>query len=239
MTGKKPEIALYDHVGTDGIRRHSGTFTAHFTAHEPFAEMSQKSYTGACSEAALNETGILPTSMMPESPSTDGDFFLLYNPGTEKAHTIIRIVGDVGDGLTIRNQTTGQRCKIVNLKSASLLEGACLELDSRMGQTRIVLGGETEMAFAFHDEGYIDLAPCTPFVRSVSVSYTAGSNIITSAGSFEKRMKGQYVYLNGWKKISQINDENTAIISQSMGSSGSVQTPIVTMNEIEVQSDNA
>jgi len=89
----------------------------------------------------------------------------MYNPGTEAANTIIRLAGDVGDGMLIRNLTTGQRCRVIDLETNSLLEGQVLELDSHRGQTRTELGEHTEMAFPFHDEGYITLAPCTPFVR--------------------------------------------------------------------------
>lgn len=101
--------------------------------------------------------------MTPAPPGAGSTSFLLYNPGTERAHTVFRIAGNVGDGMLIRNLTTGQRCKIVNLTEDSLLPGAHLELDSRMGQTRIALGDSRELAFAMHDEGYIELAPCTPF----------------------------------------------------------------------------
>lgn len=239
VTSKKLAVSLYDHMDASGTRRYSGTFEACFTAYDPFARMLENIYDGSCSDAALNETGILPVAMMPEAPSATGRFFLLYNPGTESAHTVIRMAGDVGDGLLIRNLTTAQRCRVNDLKASSLLEGACLELDSKMGQTRIALSGEAELAFAFHDEGYITLAPCVPFVRNVMISHTEGSNVITADGSFQKNMKGQYLYLDGWRKISQVTDENTAIISQPAETSGNTVTPIVTMNEIEIQGDNA
>ncbi|MDO4354997.1 MAG: hypothetical protein Q4E13_00635 [Clostridia bacterium] len=73
-----------------------------------------------------------------------------------------------------------------------------------MGQTRIVLGEETTLAFAMHDEGYIELAPCTPFVRALKITHTAGSNEIISEAGFKKYMEGQYLYLDGWKKIRQV-----------------------------------
>ena len=55
-------------------------------------------------------TGILPAAVMPPAPTADSENFLLYNPGTETAHTIFRLAGSVDeDGLLIRNFTTGQR----------------------------------------------------------------------------------------------------------------------------------
>ena len=239
VTSSKIEITLYNFEDADGKRRYSGTFEARFTAYEPFARMAESSYETGCNDAEMNETGILQKTMMPDAPALQTRAFILYNPGTERAHTVIRMAGDVGDGLLIRNLTTGQKCKIVNLKGSSLLEGACLELDSQMGQTRIVLNGESKLAFSFHDEGYISLAPCAPFVRKVQVGYTEGSNVVTSDGEFQKRMEGQYLYLNGWKRIRQVTDSNTLIISQDMNASGSAETPIVTMNEIELQGESA
>lgn len=176
---------------------------------------------------------------MPEIPTAETRSFLLYNPGTEVAHTILRIAGDVGDGMLIRNLTTSQRCRVIDLKTESLLEGAVLELDSAKGQTRTVLGDKAELAFPFHDEGYITLAPCTPFVRSLPISYAAGSNEITSIGGFRPHMVGQFVYLeDGWKSIRQVIDDNTAIVSARMSDSGAADTPVVTMNEIEISGDN-
>lgn len=94
------------------------------------------------------------------------------------------------------------------------------------------------MAFPFHDEGYITLAPCTPFVRSLHINYSAGSNIITSEGGFLPHMEGQFIYLDGWKIIRLVYNENRAVISESMTESGSTDTPVVTMNEIEISGEN-
>lgn len=141
--------------------------------------MRLKSDDGSCDARTLARTGLLSAAMTPAPPSVSSTSFLLYNPGTERAHTVFRIAGKVGDGMLIRNLTTGQRCKTVNLTEDSLLPGAYLELDSRMGQTRIALGDSRELAFAMHDEGYIELAPCTPFERSIAISHTEDSNTAT------------------------------------------------------------
>ena len=127
MTSKRIEISLYDHEDMTGQVCYSGTFTAVFTCYDPFGKMNQISYTGGCDPHTLARTGILPAAIMPPAPTVNSRSFLLYNPGTEAAHTVIRMAGDVGDGLLIRNLTTGQRCSVVNLESGSLLEGAYLE----------------------------------------------------------------------------------------------------------------
>ena len=166
VTSKRISISLYDHEDEHGKRLFSGTFTATFTCYHPFGRLIRNSHHNDATETELALTGLLAAEIMPPVPKANSTTVLLYNPGMERANTIIHIVGDVGTGLLIRNLTTAQRCKVVELKSTGLLPGAHLELDSDMGQTRTVLGDETELAFAFHDEGYIELAPCTPFVRS-------------------------------------------------------------------------
>ena len=200
--------------------------------------MKLKSDDGSCDARTLAKTGLLAAAITPTPPSVSSTSFLLYNPGTERAHTIFRITGNVGDGMLIRNLTTGRRCRIVNLTDESLLPGAHLELDSRMGQTRIVLGDSRELAFTMHDEGYIELAPCTPFERSIAISHTENSNVITSEGLFLPHMAGQFLYLDGWKKIRQITDAHSAILSDKAASSGTTAVPIVTMNEIEISGEN-
>lgn len=238
VVSKRIVIALYDHADENGNRLYAGTFTATFTCYEPFGRMFETSYASTPDAATLARTGLLPTAIMPAAPSLDARSFLMYNPGTEAAHTVIRIAGDVGSGMLIRNLTTGHRCKIIDLKADSLLEGQVVELDSYRGQTRTVLGEHVEMGFPFHDEGYITLAPCTPFIRSLRVNYTANSNIITSNGGFLPHMEGQFVYLGGWKKIRLVSSVNRAVISEIMAEGGSVETPVVTMNEIEVSGEN-
>lgn len=93
------------------------------------------------------------------------------------------------------------------------------------------------MAFGFHDEGYIELAPCTPFIRSMLVTHTADSNIISTEQGFLPHMEGQYIYIGGWVKIRQVTNSSTAIISQDVQTSGVTMTPVVTMNELAFEGD--
>lgn len=231
---KRIQISLYSSDLPDGTR-YSGTFTATFTCYDPFGQMLKSELDAAPTEAELSETGLLSAEMTPVVTTAGSSFFLLYNPGTEVGHTVLRVAGDVGaDGLLIRNLTTGQKCKVVNLKASRLLEGAYLELDSEKCQTRIVLGDKTELAFPFHDEGYIALAPYLPFVRTINVSHTAGSNMVSSNDAFAPHMRGQYLYLDGWKCIRQVTDANTVILSAPVERTGMTDTPVVTMNEIEI-----
>ena len=84
-----------------------------------------------------------------------------------------------------------------------------------------------------HDNGYIWLSPCTPFVRAIDVTYTSGSTTITSDGLFAEEMVGQFVYLNGaWRKVFRYVNENTLTLLYAMDGGGTETTQIVTMNEI-------
>ncbi len=124
---RKPAFTLYDHAGASGSLLFSGTFEACFTAYDLFGKMLRTAYADAPMKGELEATGILPAVMMPPAPVAAGGSFLIYNPGTERAQTVTRLAGDVGDGVLIRNLTTGQRCKIVDLRPSSMLEGAVLE----------------------------------------------------------------------------------------------------------------
>ena len=57
---------------------------------------------------------------------------------------------------------------------------------------------------------------------------------MTSDGAFAPHMEGQYLYLDGWKCIRQVTDANTAILSEAVNGTGATETPVVTMNEIEI-----
>lgn len=121
VVSRRIVITLYGHTDGGGNKLCSGTFTACFTCYEPFGKLFDICDDGTAEESALVHTGLLPASMMPSPPSPGSRSMLLYNPGMETANTIVRIAGDVGNGMLIRNLTTGQRCRVVNLHSDSLL----------------------------------------------------------------------------------------------------------------------
>lgn len=112
VVSKKISISLYDHENEKGELLHSGTLTVYLTCYDPFGRMEERSYDQACDAKTMIRTGILPSSMMPSVVLPDDKTALIYNPGTERTPTIIRLAGDVGDGLLIRNYTMGQRCKV-------------------------------------------------------------------------------------------------------------------------------
>ena len=102
-----------------------------------------------------------------------------------------------------------------------------------------MIGEERELAFHYHDLGYLQLAPCTPFARNQSVSYTDGSKQIETDGIFLPHMTGQFVYLDGtWRKIHHVEDEHTATLTQPSPTTGQTSSPVVTMNEMWLRGED-
>lgn len=190
--------------------------------------------------AANVETLILPDDRMtPESwleqykGSQGKGIYMVYNPGTEPTPLTLRIAGN-GENGVIYNLTNGDECKIVGMTIGNTsLVGAYIEINGETGQVRLVSPTEDKLAFEMHDLGYIRLEPCTPFIRSVTMTYASGSNVITSEGVFTEDMVGQCCYLNGsWRVIMDFIDENSVTMDVTMDVSGTEDTQIVTMNKI-------
>lgn len=234
---KRVEIKQYTQ-GAGGRRLISGTFTIAFRCFDPFGVLLRNTYTDTPGGLELVQTGLLHADVMPVAPGPADRQFLLYNPGTERAHTRIQLAGDVGDGLVIENAATGQQCGISGLKADALPEGAYLDIDSRAGQVWLAQGEERSLAFHYHDLGYLMLEPCTPFVRSLRVLCAAGDTRIESEGAFLPHMAGQYVHLDGmWRKIHRVEDAGVAHLSQASTGAGWQVTPVVTMNEVSLRGD--
>jgi len=139
-----PKLYIDNNNGRD---LYSGTFTITFVANEPFGKLNKKAADGEVDyDGSMRDTGMIPAEMMPPDPAVDDTQFLLYNCGTEKAHTVLRIAGSVDstDGLTIRNNTNGTMCRIIGLDSSTVPNGAWLEFDSESGQVNRVLGDNKE-----------------------------------------------------------------------------------------------
>lgn len=112
--------------------------------------------------------------------------------------------------------------------------GKVLEINSETGRVELV-GAERELAFEMHDRGYICMAPCTPFIRELPVSYMKGSATITTSEAFTQEMVGQYIYIGGaWRKMMTMISETQMGVDALMTRTGSEAAPVVTMNEIEI-----
>ena len=229
---KRIEITQYTH-SIDGRKRYSGTFTIAFRAYDPFGKLFRNWFDNNATEMELIETGLISSLMMPPYPTPSTRDFLLYNCGFERAHTLIRLAGSAAM-MVIENKTTGQKCVVKDLRAGDIPPGATLEISSETGQVWLNKGEERELAFYYHDLGYIMLAPCLPFARDIQISHTMNSKVITSNGGFLPHMAGQYVWLRTkWCKIQWVND-TTAYLDTEAAVTGVSVSPIVAMNEISV-----
>lgn len=215
----------------------SGTMTITFTAYDPMAKMLAKAYDTIDLDGASQYCSILEQNQMPAQPTTADRDFLIYNCGTASTPTILRIGGTVnGDGLTLTNEATGQRCRLCALPPSP----AYLEIDSCKGSVRLIdpSAGTSELMFEYHDAGYIDLAPSGFWEDEVPISYTAGSNEVTADGAFPKEAcVGKYVRLNGtWLQILAVTAHGF-IVSAFLAASGQDFSPIVRMNHFLIDGD--
>jgi len=230
------KIAFKDYLQMEADNElYSGTFTITFSAHDPFARLTCTTLEECNTVQARAELGLLPAAYMPPAARPGNTDALVYNPGTETGHSIIRFAGRVGStDLTIKNTTTGDVCKL----KAGLETGdyEYYELDSKTGRvTKTNIDG-TVLDFAFHDEGYITFAPCRPIEENIRVSKTANSrNITTSSGFFTEDMKGKYIYLDGaWRYIGKIESSTEAILNVPLSTTGTETTKIVSMNYLTI-----
>ena len=210
----------------------SGTIQLTFTAYDPFGYLNTLTSDGY--EDAKIRCGIIPSAMMPLQDTTLNKVQLVYNPGTEKCPVRIKIAGTAANGLTIRNYTTGEVCSLVRLP-----ESDSLVVDSSLGMVSTFSDHKT--AFAYHNDGYITLASCVPYARDVDVSWTNGSNTITSQGKFLKMYENNYVYIGDkWMKILKVYGANSAVVDSNVtAETGSAQTVITRMNEIYITGEGA
>lgn len=229
---KKVEFKDYS-FGSAEERRYSGMFTITLTAYYPFAELI-----GVTQETSVFgsdcEVDLLPGAEMPSGDAKAATEFILYNPGTEKANTHITFVGSTGSGdLTITNVTTGDVCVLKEGLTAT--SAAPYVLESKTG--RVTRGGVLD--FAFHDEGYIQLAPNRVLRESIAVSATSGSKTLTSAHAFAPEFVGAYIYVgNGWRYLGVYTSEQSMDMNVNAAATGTERTKIATMNYFTIEKAN-
>lgn len=121
VPARRVALQQYNCVDDAGELRHSGTFIAAFKVHDPFGRMLLRSIP-TFEERKYGGTNLLPAAIMPVAPTAHNNTFLLYNPGTKVANTIILLAGSVGTGgLTIRNATNALECTIHGLQENTLV----------------------------------------------------------------------------------------------------------------------
>lgn len=165
------------------------------------------------------------------SPGT----YLVYNPGTYESDTIIQIGGTAPNPVVIRNLTNGDRCTLKTIPG----DNEYLEIESAMGTIKRLPTMPDALAYVYHDEGYIRLAPGFPR-KNILFTKQVASNVVTTQSRLSKNDEGKYVWLeNQWLRIANVNDANTAVVSHALSVTGTELATIATMNEITITSNSA
>lgn len=219
----------------------NGLITIQLKAYYPYGRCDELGF-DEMDEVKTGTTAMIATRKIPSTEAVkDGELteqttLLLYNGGTEKAAVAIEMAGDVDEGVTITNSTTGQKCHFVALSKAVTTDnGKYLVCDGLNGKTVLTDGVNGELAFLYHDYGFIELEPSYPIERNVRVTYTAGSTEVTCDSG--AGITGQYIHLDGaWRKIAASDGANLTVLP-APDNSGSEATEIVTMNEITITPD--
>ena len=158
---------------------------------------------------------------------------LTYNAGNAPAPTLIRIAGDVGEGVLIYNRESRQTCKVVGLTAANTtLENKWLEIDSKHGTVKLTDGYNGTPAYHMHDNGYIDIEPTMYIKRGISV--TANDYTVTAEdGTFDGGDVGRHIRIgNGWKEIAAAQS-GTATLKEA-AENGAHVADIALLNRIVV-----
>lgn len=231
--------SYYEHSFFDKVTNLcSGKLTLHFKAYDPFGKMLYNTYESVDVDGASKTTGVIEQRMMPPFPDISSPMpwnFLMYNPGTETADTIIRVEGTIPDGkyLEIRNNTSGEVCSLVGLP-----EDGYLEINSDYGSVQNLPLYADSYAFEYHNDGYIRLSPCVPYDRDVIIRTTAGSeNVVIQGLTMDEDYVGRYIYIPNdgiWTKIISVYGGQNCKVDIAPTASGIEATMVAVLNEVSV-----
>jgi len=191
--------------------------------------------------SAMFEEDINPVCSIGTSTSSLSHPLLIYNGGTERAAVKVDIAGDVGSGVTIYNETTGQEMEFMGLHEGSTSE--YVECDGLTGNCYWVSNNQAKNgknAFIYHSQGFIELEPGYPLVRDIDIKTTASSNIIeTELNDFTEDMIDHYIYADGeFRRITSISEDGKSInVDSNCTNTAEEQTVVAKMNRIFVTPD--
>lgn len=207
-----------------------------------------------------DENMIPPITFCESRNMTEKTEILLANPGTARAHVGIEIAGDVGEGVIITNETTGQKCGFVAMSAADF-DGTdnFVYLDGISGKCVAHQNGTAKINFLYHNYGFIELEPGFPATRDLLVSVKDG-NIYTvnklydrnkgeTKEDAEAKLVGSHIWLNNkWHEVTGIgkdyeygdwdaskDSEHLITIKDHISKDVSETTMITKMNKLTVE----
>ena len=229
-----------DPVHADFTNYLNGLITINLKAMYPFARSdietcfrTDPNYdTMVANSAVFDKEGM---ELPKEYDLTEQTSLILANIGSERAALGIKISGDVGDGVIITNSTTGQRCKLVAINKTNTTNvNRSVLVDPISGKTVIVGTGFKELAFKYHEYGFLELEPAYPALRNLYIDQCI-NNTVTVTNIIDENLTGKYIFIkNKWNKILSQPDKHTLNVEGTITGPEKERTMIIPMNEITV-----
>ena len=191
---------------------------------------------------AKDTTCLISAARMPSppvptagSPQVAQFVYPVHNAGNAKADTIIRIAGNVSEGVIISNPLTSQSCKVIGLtKALTTNANKWLEIHSKTGECFITDGVNQSPGWQYHDKGYIQLSGHSPILRDVAITFS-GNTVTASYDVFLQSDIGKNVFVDGkWATIVTVNNARNVVINPPASSSGAGSTDIIQLNNIHI-----
>lgn len=166
---------------------------------------------------------------------TEQTSIILANVGNERAALGIKVSGNVGDGIIITNSTTGQKCKMVAITKPNTTNvNRSVLVDPISGKTVLVGTGFKELAFKYHEYGFIELEPAYPAIRNLFIDQCMNNTVIVT-NAIHEDLTGKYIFIKDkWNKILSQQDEHTFTVEGIISGSEKEKTMVIAMNEITV-----
>lgn len=229
-----------DPVETNFTNYENGVITIRMKAMYPFArsDIMTSSRTEKYHDALMSNSSVFDKEGM-ELPDTyhmeQQTSLVLANPGTERAALGFAISGNVGSGIILTNNTTGQKCKMVAItKEKTTSVNKKVLVDPISGKTVLIGEGTKELAFIYHQYGFLSLESSFPAVRNLYVNYVNGTTVNVS-NILAQNLVGKYIFiLDRWHKITDQPDKHTLTVDGEIQESGSERTMAIPMNEIVI-----
>ena len=231
-------------VDTDFTNYENGVITVHMKAMYPFARSdivvntrSDQYHDILMSNTAVFDKEIMNIQKEFTNITEESNVpYVLANPGQETAALGVAIAGDVGDGVIISNATTGQSMKFVAIsKAVTSNKNRHVLVDPISGKTTLVGADINQIAFMYHEYGFLSVTSSYPATRDVYINYLGG-NQIEVLNILSANHVGKYIFIKDkWMKIVAQPDRHTLQVSGTISSAGSERTMIIPMNEIYIK----